>query len=743
MRDAEWTFLQRVVASWAVVAGLACGPDPHWSDRIEGDHKPDVVLQRADHDLRVARADLDRKAGARVEAMGGKRVLFGDLHVHSSYSWDAFLFTLPMVGGEGAHPPADACDFARFCANLDFFALTDHAESLLPEHWAATKESLRECNARAGDPTAPDLVAFAGFEWSQAGLTPESHWGHRCVIFADTAESQLPARPIGAADRSELYDGLASNMKTARWLQPLEWGRYGSFIDYLSALSARRRCASNTDVRLLPADCEEIAPDPAALREKLDQWGFDALVIPHGTAWGIYTPVGASIAKQLDPRYFDPERQLLVELMSGHGSSEEFRSYREPDPEAGDAIACPEPSSDFLPCCWQAGEIMRSRCGELSEAECEARVLEARQLAAQAYTRPQQVFPDAPPEAWLDCDQCRDCFKPPYAHRPKESVQFAMAQSREQVEGLPPLRFRWGFVASSDGHTARPGTGYKQVERSMMTDAVGDGSPLLERLMELGRKMDDPQQPQAPRPGQVGIAGNDMRTTSFLYPGGLAAVHSEDRSRDAIWRALKRREVYGTSGPRILLWFDLLNDPEMRAPMGSQVALVEAPRFEVRAVGSFEQMPGCPNWTRGGLTRARIERLCRNECYNPSDQRRRIAAIEVVRIRPQRSPDEPVAPLIEDPWRVFECEPDPSGCVVRFEDSDFADSGRDALYYVRALEEPAMAINGAPLSTRFDEQGAAIETRPCLGPGSEDGCPAPVQERAWSSPIFVDYEQSP
>jgi hypothetical protein len=217
-------------------------------------------------------------------------------------------------------------------------------------------------------------------------------------------------------------------------------------------------------------------------------------------------------------------------------------------------------------------------------------------------------------------------------------------------------------------------------------------------------------------------------------------VHARGRSRDALWDALNRREVYGTSGPRILLWFELQNAAGGPRPMGSEVALGETPRFEVRAVGSFVQRPGCPEWSRAGLRPERLRWLCRDECYHPSDERHSIVAIEVVRIRPQEIRDEPVDPLIEDPWRTFPCAPDPAGCAVTFEDPEFATSGRDALYYVRALQEPTPAINGAPLSTEFDANGAAVSTEPCWGSGERAiaGCPAPVQERAWSSPIFVD-----
>jgi hypothetical protein len=78
---------------------------------------------------------------------------------------------------------------------------------------------------------------------------------------------------------------------------------------------------------------------------------------------------------------------------------------------------------------------------------------------------------------------------------------------------------------------------------------------------------------------------------------------------------------------------------------------------------------------------------------------------------------------------------------VAFEDPEYAASGRDALYYVRALQAETPAINGANLRTRFAENGSAVAVDPCFGslrtPEAED-CLAPVQERAWSSPIFID-----
>jgi hypothetical protein len=230
------------------------------------------------------------------------------------------------------------------------------------------------------------------------------------------------------------------------------------------------------------------------------------------------------------------------------------------------------------------------------------------------------------------------------------------------------------------------------------------------------------------------------RQASFFLNGGLAAVHSTGRDRASIWEAMQRKEVYGTSGPRMLLWFDLLNAPG-GAPMamGSEVALDENPIFQVRAVGSFEQKPGCPPDALGAMAPDRIDRLCQGECYHPSDRRRPITRIEVIRIRPQRDASEEVTALIDDPWRVLPCTGDPSGCQVAFSDDEYAASGRDALYYVRAIEESSPAVGADPLGCRYDESGRCVEVTPCFGRPAGDECLAETEERAWSSPIFVDH----
>ncbi|MBW2500494.1 MAG: DUF3604 domain-containing protein, partial [Deltaproteobacteria bacterium] len=152
---------------------ISCGGRDRSNNEIEGPPHSAEALARRDQ-----RYIAPTPAGER-----SKQILFGDLHVHTTYSPDAFTLALPIMGGQGAHTLADACDFARYCAELDFYSHNDHAESLIPEHWAETKKAVRACNATSADASHQDLMVFAGWEWTQVGLTPETHWGHKNVIF--------------------------------------------------------------------------------------------------------------------------------------------------------------------------------------------------------------------------------------------------------------------------------------------------------------------------------------------------------------------------------------------------------------------------------------------------------------------------------------------------------------------------------------------------------------------------------
>ena len=695
---------------------------------------------RAGEPTPVARARVD--APAAVEGAG--QILFGDFHVHTGFSSDAYILSMPLTGGSGSHTVSDACDFARFCSELDFWSVNDHAESSTPRRWRETIEAVRRCDAvgrSRGD--EPDLISFLGWEWSHMGTTPENHFGHRNVVLRDLEEERVPARPIASDSPADYFQAPSV---WALGALPLIAGdtAYLRYARSNQETAGVARCPDGVPVRELPDDCREYAATPGELFAKLEDWGHDALAIPHGTTWGMYTPPGSEWGKQLSERDHDPLRQRLVEVYSGHGNIESYRDWRAVERGADGARRCPEPTPDYRPACWRAGEIIAERCRAegLPGAECDERAAAARRHFVEAPAGLGHLsVPGHTAEDWRDAGQCRDCFQPAFHYRPGSSAQAMLALSRGDPEG-DPLRFRFGFLGSSDIHTARPGTGYKETQRTRMSDVR------MARIDLPGPGSEDPPRSEARVADPGSVAPNDWiereRAGSFFFSGGLVAVHAERRERGAVWDALTARQTYATSGPRILLWFELLNPPATRGeagplPMGSAVALDEAPEFRVRALGSLEQRPGCPDASLRALGAERLERLCGGECYHPSDTRRPITRIEVVRIRPQQRADEPLGALIEDPWLTLPCPAEASGCEVDFDDPDFASFGRDAVYYVRALEAPSPAINGGTLRCEAEGDEPCARMHPCdpWAPDSED-CLAEVEERAWSSPIFVD-----
>ena len=129
--------------------------------------------------------------------------------------------------------------------------------------------------------------------------------------------------------------------------------------------------------------------------------------------------------------------------------------------------------------------------------------------------------------------------------RPKGSAQYILALRNFNPDDTIE-RFKFGFIGSSDTHSARPGNGYKDINRIDFTDAAGptesvgfifgfnEGEGIYGKSTpKIYTKDNKPS-------GPIEVD----RVMSYFYTGGLIATHSEDKSRDSIWRSIKNKEVY-------------------------------------------------------------------------------------------------------------------------------------------------------------------------------------------------------
>jgi len=144
-------------------------PDPHGYFRGDRYGPREVTRVKTPEKELARRAERQQKARERMEVRETKQILFGDTHVHTTYSTDAFRFSLPFwQGSRGAFPPADACDYARYVSQIDFYFLTDHAESYAPEQWRDAVESVRQCQLSSNrttpftERTTPEIPIVAG-----------------------------------------------------------------------------------------------------------------------------------------------------------------------------------------------------------------------------------------------------------------------------------------------------------------------------------------------------------------------------------------------------------------------------------------------------------------------------------------------------------------------------------------------------------------------------------------------------
>jgi hypothetical protein len=92
--------------------------------------------------------------------------------------------------------------------------------------------------------------------------------------------------------------------------------------------------------------------------------------------------------------------------------------------------------------------------------------------------------------------------------------------------GVNPYRF--GFAGSTDSHNASPG----DVSEADFNGCCANTDNTVEQRLDSGE----------------GFAG---RSPAARNPGGLMGVWAEENSRDSLFDAMQRREVFATSGPRI------------------------------------------------------------------------------------------------------------------------------------------------------------------------------------------------
>jgi len=240
--------------------------------------------------------------------------------------------------------------------------------------------------------------------------------------------------------------------------------------------------------------------------------------------------------------------------------------------------------------------------------------------------------------------------------------------------------------------------------------------------------------------GDAGVSAQDavppgLPDTLANNPGGLAVLWAQENSRDALFEALRRREVYGTSGPRIVTRFfggwdystDLCSRPDRIAqayvagvPMGGQLSsgTGNKPTFLVVASqdSGTQEQPGTPlqrvQIIKGWITSAGDYR---EKVFDVAGDAHNGASVDTQTCATRGKGFEEL-------------------CAV-WTDDDFQ-PGEQAYYYSRVVENP---------SCRWSQRMCAARAVDCakpatIGEGLEDCC-APehqkvIQERAWSSPIW-------
>lgn len=630
-----------------------------------------------------------------------RRPFFGDLHVHSSYSFDSYIssqrndpwdtyryakgepITLPDANGEQTV-------VSRLRRPLDFAALTDHGELLGEMNICTTGGFSFGRYAPLCMMTRSDIIylQFLAADW----------WKNLAVDRDDGAGRSMICDLPGSNCKESLLEFWVDIQRAAETHYDRSAGcQFTTFIAYeYSDAPGFRNLHRNVIFRNNRVTQFPISTYETGSRNVSELWrrlraecidgdvGCDVLAIPHNPnlSAGLMFPDPETREEAEARRFFEP----LVELTQ-HKASSECRFDR----LAGRGLD----TTDEL-CTFEQNET--DNLSALGVVFGEMRAPEGAPVPIEEFGRRNMV---------------RNVLKD--------------GLLLERDTGINP--FKLGFIGSTDTHSAAPG--------SSEEDAY---------LGHLGRR------DAGYRNVQDHFADN---------PGGLAVVWAEENSRDAIFEGMRRREAYATSGTRPIVRFfgGFELDPGACAqedfvghgyakgvPMGGELPPSrgdQSPRFLVAALKDVGS-PGHP-----GMDLERIQII---KGWVDADGQTHERVIDVAGQVNRTASVDPET-----------CAPTGAGrsqlCTV-WQDGDFQPE-QAAFYYARVLENPscrwstlqcqAASVNPfspacaqqAELATETAQDAGAIGDvygRCCLDEAEEPFYSPIIQERAWTSPIWYRPE---
>lgn len=671
-----------------LLAGFACGDDDAPEDAGQ-DSGTDVPMTDVGVDARDAGPDIsvppvtvrpsEREDCADRNPM--RNPYFGDLHVHTRYSFDAAAYDVRSGpadayafarGGEIGLPPYDAAGEPsrryRLSRPLDFAAVTDHAELLDVTSICSTPGAdgydSETCESyRRDGPTG----TYGDFIRSLLPGPQATPYCERNPTLCAMALDDVWEDTVNAAEAA--YDRTSACSFTS--FIGYEWTGSGGI-----ARNLHRNIIFRTATSLTRPTSFVQANTPETLWDRLEEdclesgTDCDLIVIPHNGNIGsgeMFVPITED-GSAYDQAFSERRAALepLLEIYQHKGASE-------CSVITGDPLSSEDEFCGFE-------QFFENFCSSPDEENC----------------TPLCDIVDAPGFLGNGCVQPRDFARGALRTGLSELVR----------TGADP--FRMGFIGSTDTHNATPGAvnesdwpGHTGVADDEAEDALG-----------------------APGDG-INVR---IRTSS---PGGLAVVWADENSRPALFDAMRRRETYGTSGPRIVARFfggwgyddNLCDSPDFVAtgyadgvPMGALLPDRTgdgAPTFAVRALADALGAP----LQRIQIIKGRVD---------PATGETSESVFDVAGGENGASVD------------LVTCEPSGAGatdlCDV-WTDPDF-DPAEPAFYYARILENPTCrwshyVCNEAAVDCDTVDPESNLAS--CCDPAFTDRS---VQERAWTSPIW-------